>query len=129
VVVEAHLLRILEYLIARSTRLFYAGIAVPLADRRWAKSSVLSSASYRGARRRTSFATRSARISRCAGRQAKAIQELAGYADLTTTMRYMHLSSAARQDAIALLNVRNESAIFGDIVETRVSGSATVRNH
>jgi len=38
------------------------------------------------------------------GAPAKAIQELAGHADLTTTMRYMHLSPAARQGAIALLN-------------------------
>jgi site-specific recombinase XerD len=35
------------------------------------------------------------------GAPAKAIQELAGHADLKTTMRYMHLSPAARQDAIA----------------------------
>jgi hypothetical protein len=65
---------------------------------------------------------------------AKAIQELAGHADLTTTMRYMHLSPAARQDAIALLNLReeplrDERANFGDIVETVVSGSAGTRNH
>jgi hypothetical protein len=32
------------------------------------------------------------------------VQELAGHADLTTTMRYMHLSPAARVDAVALLN-------------------------
>ena len=40
------------------------------------------------------------------GVPAKAIQELAGHADLTTTMRYMHLSPAARSSAIALLNKR-----------------------
>jgi integrase len=38
------------------------------------------------------------------GAPAKAIQELAGHADLTTTMRYMHLSPAARDSAIALLD-------------------------
>ena len=38
------------------------------------------------------------------GAPAKAIQELAGHADLTTTMRYMHLSPAARDGAIALLD-------------------------
>lgn len=31
-------------------------------------------------------------------------QELAGHADLSTTMRHMHLSPAARQQAIGLLN-------------------------
>ena len=63
------------------------------------------------------------------GAPAKAIQELAGHADLTTTMRYMHLSPAARQDAIALLNAREEPRDFGDIVETKVSGSASNGNH
>ena len=67
------------------------------------------------------------------GAPAKAIQELAGHADLTTTMRYMHLSPAARQDAIALLNSREERdekiRNFGDIVETGVAGSTTSRNH
>jgi integrase len=52
------------------------------------------------------------------GAPAKAFQELAGHADLTTTMRYMHLSPAARQDAIALLNRRVPARDFGDIVES-----------
>jgi integrase len=38
------------------------------------------------------------------GAPAKAIQELAGHADLATTMRYMHLSPAARDSAIRLLD-------------------------
>ncbi len=49
-------------------------------------------------------------------------------------MQYMHLSPAARQDAIALLNARDEQnetvRNFGDdIVETGVAASATTRNH
>ena len=42
------------------------------------------------------------------GASAKAIQELAGHSDLSTTMRYMHLSPNARGNAIALLNHRSQ---------------------
>jgi hypothetical protein len=37
------------------------------------------------------------------GAPARAIQELAGHEDLTTTQRYMHLSPAAIEGAIRLL--------------------------
>jgi len=50
------------------------------------------------------------------GAPAKAIQELAGHQNLGTTFRYMHLSPAARESAIRLLN--GSSRIFGEIVET-----------
>ncbi len=62
------------------------------------------------------------------GAPAKAIQELAGHADLTTTMRYMHLSPAARQDAIALLNRREARPVFGEIVETASTDSSSIVN-
>lgn len=56
------------------------------------------------------------------GAPAKAIQELAGHENLMTTLRYMHLSPAARKSAIALLNERVEegegTGDFGEIVET-----------
>jgi integrase len=52
------------------------------------------------------------------GAPAKAIQELAGHTNLTTTYRYMHLSPAAREGAIQLLNRRDDARIFGEIVET-----------
>jgi site-specific recombinase XerD len=35
---------------------------------------------------------------------AKVVQELAGHADLTTTMRYMHLAEGSNEAAIAVLD-------------------------
>ena len=58
------------------------------------------------------------------GAPAKAIQELAGHEDLSTTLRYMHLSPSARESAIKLLDRREPEAgaasgvVLGDIVET-----------
>jgi integrase len=49
-----------------------------------------------------------------AGAPALAIKELAGHQSLTTTMRYMHLSPAAKSAAIELLNAEG----LGDIRET-----------
>ena len=59
------------------------------------------------------------------GAPARAIQELAGHTDLTVTQRYMHLTPAALDAAIRLLEQPNGPAQargslqdFGDIVET-----------
>ena len=54
------------------------------------------------------------------GAPPKAIQELAGHEDLSTTLRYMHLSPSAREGAIKLLNRREDPSGFGPIVETAV---------
>jgi len=52
------------------------------------------------------------------GAPAKAIQELAGHQNLTTTLRYMHLSPSAREGAIRLLDDRDSAPGFGEILET-----------
>jgi integrase len=52
------------------------------------------------------------------GAPARAIQELAGHQDLTTTQRYMHLSSAALEGAIRLLDSPTFLPNRGDRLET-----------
>ena len=53
------------------------------------------------------------------GAPARAIQELADHQDLGTTQRYMHLSPAAIEGAIALLEARSNdrASASGEIVE------------
>jgi hypothetical protein len=83
--------------------------------------------------------TRSARISRCEGAPARAIQELAGHQDLITTQRYMHLSPAAIEGAIRLLDgagpaeagqlvPAGRSLSHGDMLETAQSENGNVLN-
>ena len=52
------------------------------------------------------------------GAPARAIQELAGHQELGTTQRYMHLSPAALDAAIRLLESPGVSSKRGDILET-----------
>jgi integrase len=53
-----------------------------------------------------------------AGAPAKAIQELAGHQNLSTTQRYMHLSPAAKSAAIRMLEGPKQEAQNGDGLET-----------
>ncbi len=66
------------------------------------------------------------------GAPARAIQELAGHRDLSTTQRYMHLSPAAKEAAIRLLDepppFPDFVSGFGDIVETGKAGSLSATN-
>mgnify|MGYP003580422884 CR=1 FL=1 len=52
------------------------------------------------------------------GAPARAIQELAGHQDLVTTQRYMHLSPAALDSAVRLLDRPQIRENFGDMLET-----------
>jgi site-specific recombinase XerD len=52
------------------------------------------------------------------GAPARAIQALAGHQDLGTTQRYMHLSPAAIESAIRLLDSGPTVGNFGDMLET-----------
>jgi len=52
------------------------------------------------------------------GAPARAIQELAGHKDLITTQRYMHLSPAALDNAIRLLESPGMLPSRGDMSET-----------
>ena len=61
------------------------------------------------------------------GAPARAIQELAGHQDLTTTQRYMHLSPAAIEGAIRLLDAPRTSAAFGNMLATGSTESANIR--
>ena len=58
------------------------------------------------------------------GAPVRAIQELAGHQNLSTTQRYMHLSPAAIDGAIRLLDQATPAWGRGDMVETGGGGFA-----
>jgi integrase len=60
------------------------------------------------------------------GAPARAIHELAGHQDLKTTQRYMHLSPAAIEGAIRLLDASRTSAAFGNMLATGSTESANI---
>lgn len=62
------------------------------------------------------------------GAPARAIQELAGHKDLATSQRYMHLSPAAIDAAIRLLDDPAPVSKFGDILETGNPAKAKISN-
>jgi integrase len=57
------------------------------------------------------------------GAPARAIQELAGHQDLITTQRYMHLSPAAVEGAIRLLELPKPVTGRGEMLETTEQGA------
>ena len=59
------------------------------------------------------------------GAPGRAIQELAGHQDLTTTQRYMHLTPAAVDSAIRLLDASGVAPARGNMVAT---GSTEMAN-
>ena len=61
------------------------------------------------------------------GAPARAIQELAGHQDLTTTQRYMHLSPAAIEGAIRLLDAPSTGTARGNMLATRSTESANIK--
>ena len=61
------------------------------------------------------------------GAPARAIQELAGHQDLTTTQRYMHLSPAAIDGAIRLLDAPVLHSSRGNMLATGSTESANIK--
>ena len=52
------------------------------------------------------------------GAPVRAIQELAGHSNLSTTQRYMHLNPKAAEGAVRLLEQPSPVSRFGDVLET-----------
>ncbi len=61
-----------------------------------------------------------------AGASTKAIQELAGHEQISTTQRYMHLSPAAKSEAISLLDRREDLKAEGSEPEVTSRRGADV---
>ena len=53
---------------------------------------------------------------------ARKIQQLTGHKDLSTTLRYMHLSPASIEDGIRALDEPRARTEFGELLETGDAG-------
>src|SRR5204863_8666981 len=73
-----------------------------------------------------SCGTRSVRIWK-RGAPVRAIQELAGHQDLGTTQRYMHLSPAAIEAAIRLLDASEVGTGNGNMVATAATATVKIK--
>ena len=60
------------------------------------------------------------------GAPTRAIQELAGHKDLSTSQRYMHLSPAAIESAIRLLDEPSPTPVFGAYMERAKTDSGNL---
>jgi integrase len=93
-------------------------------SRRLVQGFVLRAARYAGLGSRGVHVLRHTFCSHLAmrGAPARAIQELAGHQDLVTTQRYMHLSPAAIEGAIRLLDDR------GNMIATAIAPAENANN-
>ena len=105
----------------RGARVFYGDDGEPITEgtvNEWMEP-VLKRAGFAATRRvhilRHTFCSHLA----MRGAPPRAIQELAGHTDLTTTMRYMHLSPGSLQQAIGLLDVRGDGGETGGSREVK----------
>jgi integrase len=103
----------------RSSRVLCEDKAQPL-TRQMVQSRVKSAARKAGVSEDGVHALRHTLCSHLAmkGASTRAIQEAAGHQELGTTQRYMHLSPAALDDAIRLLELPQPRFSRGDILET-----------
>jgi len=59
------------------------------------------------------------------GAPRRVIQELAGHSELSMTERYMHLSPAALDATVRLLDTAHPEQSLGDILETAKTANAS----
>lgn len=60
------------------------------------------------------------------GASPKAIQELLGHSEISTTMRYMHLAPAHHREAVALLETSSDAVVAAPIEAPRMASALVV---